>query len=143
VSLVPETKVNGKMVPTHMSVLPCPRSQDAKDADISDAKFRISSKDKAFYLSLKLPWDQPVKGARNEKDLAVLYRTLIRKGAAALASADAEADNATPSGGSVSQLTDATAAQACQAELAKLQGQLIMEKKKNAVKLKVTSAQLL
>jgi hypothetical protein len=123
-------------------VLPCPRSQDAQDADISEAKFRISSTDKSFYLSLKLPWDQPVKGARNEKDLAVLYRTLIRKGAAALASADAEADNTTPSG-SLSPLTDATGAQACEAELAKLQGQLIMEKKKNAVKLKVTSAQLL
>jgi hypothetical protein len=139
VSLVPETKVKSKMVPAHYSVLVCPQSHDAVDANLSDEKFKLSAKDKAFYLSLKLPWDLPVKGARNETNLSVVYRTLLRRGAAALASAAAEADNATPSG-SVSSPTDATPSRAYEAELAKLLDQLSMEKKKNAVQLKVTCA---
>ena len=73
-----------KTQPAHVSLLPCPPSQDPKAAGVTDEKFRVSAAEKQFLSSLELPFGVPVKGARNEKDMALRYRYFVRIGICAL-----------------------------------------------------------
>ena len=81
---VPATKKDA----AHISLLPCPSWQDTKAANISDEKFRVSAAEKQFLASLKLPFDLPVKGGRNEKETALRYRYLVRIGAGIVAATE-------------------------------------------------------
>ena len=123
-----------KTQPAHVSLLPCPPSQDPKAAGVTDEKFRVSAAEKQFLSSLELPFGVPVKGARNEKDMALRYRYLVRIGAGTVASAAAAAA-ATPEH---DQPAPTAAVAAVSAECERLKQQLRLEKLKNAANQKVS-----
>ena len=76
------TVTASKAQPAHVSLLPCPPSQDPKDAGATDEKFRVSAVEEQFLSSLKLPFGVPVKGAGNEKAVPLLVlRPVVARGA--------------------------------------------------------------
>jgi len=123
-----------KTQPAHVSLLPCPPSQDPKAAGVTDEKFRVSAAEKQFLSSLELPFGVPVKGARNEKDMALRYRYFVRIGAGTVASAAAAAA-ASPEH---DQPAPTAAVAAASAECERLKQQLRLEKLKNAANQKVS-----